>query len=47
MTSAPVKSQGYGKETSCDEIVIREPLYVFAVSNLMAASTDEVNEFVY
>jgi len=35
MSSAPVQLNGLSKKTGCDEIAIREPLYVFAVSGLL------------
>jgi hypothetical protein len=44
MSSAPAISKDL-KTTGYGETVIREPLYVFAVSDFNSHMTDEVNDF--
>jgi len=48
MSSAPVFKRAYKdlKTTGCGETVIREPLYVFAVSDFNSHMTDEVKDFL-
>ena len=44
----PGTAQGTEKVTGSDEIAIRDPLYVFAVDDLLTVTmTDEVDEFVH
>ena len=47
MSSAPVAIKGMYEQTGSDEIALREPLYVFAVSDLLNSYHDRRSERVY
>jgi hypothetical protein len=47
MSSAPVAINGLNEQTGSDEIALREPLYVFAVSDLLNSSHDRRSERIY
>ena len=47
MSSAPVAIKGMNEQTGSDEIALREPLYVFAVSDLLNSYHDRRSERIY